>query len=335
MAIHIRRREFILTLGGAAAAWLPAARAQQSDRVRRIGVLTGFAEHDPAEQSQVAAFRSALTKLGWVEGSNLRIELRSGGADPNRARTLAKELVGLQPDAILGLTTLATSALAVETRTIPIVFAVVADPIGNGFVASLARPGGNLTGFTSLDNELGGKWVGLLREIAPRTERVALLFNPSTAMPFQFLMPSIQAAASSYAVEVSAAPVRVKDEIEGTIATQARTPGGGLIVMPDVFNTNNRDLIIEAAAQYAIPAMYFNPTYFAESGGLIGYSDDYAEECRLAAGYMDRILKGQKPADLPVQTPTKYQLIINLKTAKALGLSVPPGLLAITDQVIE
>jgi putative ABC transport system substrate-binding protein len=334
MAIHIGRREFV-TLLCAQAAWPLAARAQQAEQVRRIGVLTGFAEHDAAERSQVAAFRDGLTKLGWTEGSNLRIELRSGGADPERARTLAKELVNLHPDAILGLTTLATSALAVETRTIPIVFAVVADPIGNGFVASLARPGGNLTGFTALDSELGGKWVGLLKEIAPRTERVALLFNPSTAMPFQFLMPSIQAAASSYAVEVNAAPARVKDEIEGVIATQARTPGGSLIVMPDVFNTNNRDVIISAAAHFAIPAMYFNPTYFAAAGGLIGYSDDYAEECRLAAGYINRILKGEKPADLPVQNPTKYQLIVNLKTAKALNLTVPPGLLAIADQVIE
>ena len=330
----MRRREFI-TIVGWMAVWPLAVRAQQPDRMRLIGVLTGFAERDAAGQSQVAAFRAALTRLGWIEGSNLRIELRSGGADPDRARTLAKELVGLRPDAILGLTTLATSALAVATQTIPIVFAIVADPIGNGFVASLARPGGNLTGFTALDSEMGGKWIGLLKEIAPRTERVALLFNPSTAMPFQFLMPSIQAAASSYAVKVSATPVRVKDEIEGVIAVQARTPGGGLIVMPDVFNTNNRDLIIAAADRYAIPAMYFNPTYFAESGGLIGYSDDYAEECRLAAGYIDRILKGEKLADLPVQNPTKYQLIVNLKTAKALGLTVRPELLAIADQVIE
>jgi putative ABC transport system substrate-binding protein len=248
---------------------------------------------------------------------------------------LAKELINLQPDAILGQTTLATSALAGETRTIPIVFAVVADPIGNGFVASLTRPGGKLTGFTALDSAMGGKWVGLLKEIAPRTERIALLFNPATAMPFQFLMPSIEAAASSFAVEVSAAPVRMQEEIENVIGAQARSPDGGLIVMPDVFNTRNRDLIIALAARYAVPAMYFNPTYFAESGGLIGYSDDYAEEGRLAAEYIDRILKGEKPADLPVQNPTKYQLIINLKTAKALGLTVAPGLLAIADQVVE
>jgi putative ABC transport system substrate-binding protein len=303
--------------------------------MRLIGVLMGYVENDPIGQSSLAAFRGALSKLGWKEGSNLGIEVRWGEADPDRTKTLAKELVDLRPNAIVGQSTLATSALASETRTIPIVFAVVADPIGNGFIASLARPGGNLTGFTALDPELGGKWVGLLKEIAPRTDRVALLFNPATAMPFQFLMPSIQAAASSFGVEVSATPVRAKDEIEVVIAAQARTPGGGLIVMPDLFNLHNRDLIVALAAHYAIPAMYFNPTYFVGSGGLIGYSDDYEEESRLAAGYIDRILKGEKPAALPVQTPTKYHLIINLQTAQALRLTVPPSLLATADQVIE
>jgi putative ABC transport system substrate-binding protein len=331
----VRRRDFIAAVGGAAATWPLAVRAQQTEQLRRIGVLMGFAEHDPAGQSQLAAFRGALTKLGWREGSNLRIELRWGAADPDRTKTLAKELVDLRPDVILGQTTLAVSALADETRTIPIVFAVVADPIGNGFVASLARPGSNLTGFTSLDAAMGGKWVGLLKEIAPRTVRVALLFNPATAMPFQFLMPSIQVAASSFDIEVTAAPARVSDEIEAIIAAQARAAAGGLIVMPDVSNLRNRDLIIGLAAQYSVPAIYFNPSFFAESGGLIGYSNDYSEESRLAAGYIDRILRGEKPADLPVQNPTKYQLIINLKTAKALGLTVPPGLLAITDEVIE
>jgi ABC transporter substrate binding protein/Crp-like helix-turn-helix domain len=199
----------------------------------------------------------------------------------------------------------------------------------------LAKPGGNMTGFTSLDPTMGGKWIELLKEIAPRTVRVALLFNPATAMPFQFLMPSIDTAASSFAVEVKAAPVRDKEELEKIISTQAHPPGGGLVVMPDVFNTRNRDLIIALAAKYGVPAIYFNPTYFAESGGLIGYSDDYEEECRLAAGYIDRILKGEQPGDLPVQNPTKYQLIINLKTAKALGLTIPPTLFARADEMIE
>lgn len=297
----MRRREFITLIGGATASWPLAAQAQQLDRVRRLGVLMGWVESDPAGQGQLKAFRASLTKLGWTQGDNLKIEVRWGGADPNRTRMLAKELVGMRPDAILSATTLATSAVAEETHTIPIVFAIVADPIGNGFVASLAKPGGNMTGFTSLDPTMGGKWIELLKEIAPRTVRVVLLFNPATAMPFQFLMPSIDTAASSFAVEVKAAPVRDKEELEKTISTQAHPPGGGLVVMPDVFNTRNRDLIIALAAKYGVPAIYFNPTYFAESGGLIGYSDDYEEECRLAAGYIDRILKGEQPADLPVQ----------------------------------
>jgi putative ABC transport system substrate-binding protein len=231
--------------------------------------------------------------------------------------------------------TRAASGLVPETRTIPIVFAVVGDPIGSGLVTSYARPGRNITGFASFDPAISGKWVQLLKEIAPRTERVALLFNPVTAMAFQFLMPGFEAAVSSFGVQVSEAPVHEKDEIEKVLAAQARTPGGGLIVMPDVFDTKNRDLIIALAARYSIPAIYFNPAFFVQSGGLIGYNDDYFEEARLAAGYIDRILKGEKPADLPVQAPTKYILVINLKTAKALGLTVPPTLLATADEVIE
>ena len=259
-----------------------------------------------ARRKFVAALGS--TALAWPLGARAQ--------QPDRMRLIGV-LMGFAEGDPTGQSQVAA------TQTIPIVFAVVADPIGNGFVTNLAHPGGNITGFTSLNSTMGGKWVELLKEIAPRTERVALLFNPATAMPFQFLMPSIQAAASSFAVQVSAAPVHTKNEIEGVIAAQARTPGGGLIVMPDVFNTRNRDLIIALAARYGVPAFYFNPHYFAESGGLIGYSDDYAEESRLAAGYIDRILKGEKPVNLPVQNPTKYQLIINLKSAKALGLSVP------------
>ena len=330
----MRRREFITLIGGAAASWPLAAQAQQPNRVRRLGVLMGWVESDPAGQGQLKAFRASLTKFGWTESDNLKIEVRWGG-DSDRTRMLAKELVGMRPDAILSVTTLATSAVAQETHTIPIVFAIVADPIGNGFVASLAKPGGNMTGFAALDPTMGGKWIELLKEIAPRTVRVALLFNPATAMPFQFMMPSIETAASSFAIEVRAAPVRDKEEFEKIISTQAHPPGGGLVVMPDVFNTGNRDLIIALAAKYGVPAIYFNPTYFAESGGLIGYSDDYEEQSRLAAGYIDRILKGEQPGDLPVQNPTKYQLIINLKTAKALGLQVPLQLQQLADEVIE
>jgi putative ABC transport system substrate-binding protein len=327
----MRRREF---LGGAAAAWPLATRAQPAGPVRLIGVLMGFAESDPAAQSWLAAFRGELTKLGVTESSNLRIELRWGAGDADRIRTLAKELVDLRPDAIFGQTTPVIGALARETRTIPIVFAAVADPIGSGFAASLAHPGGNITGFTSADPAMGGKWVELLKEIASRTVRVALLFNPTTAPPLQFFMPHIQAAASSFAIRVRAAPVHAKDEIEGIIAAQARYTGGGLIVMPDPFNAANRDLIIALAARYGVPAIYFT-RFFAESGGLISYGDDRAEPFRQAAGYIDRILKGAKPADLPMQAPTKFELMINLKTAKALGLDVPSHLQQLADEVIE
>jgi putative tryptophan/tyrosine transport system substrate-binding protein len=304
--------------------------------MRLIGVLMAYAESDSTAQSWLAAFRAALAKLGWTEGSNLRIELRWSAADADRMRTLAKELVDLRPNAIFGVTTPAIGALARETRTIPIVFAGVSDPIGAGYVDNLARPGGNITGFMSGNGDpaLGGKWVELLKQIAPRTVRVALLFNPATAVPLQSFMPSIQAAASSFAVQVSAAPVHGKDEIEGVIAAQARDPGGGFVVMPDVSNDVNRDLIIVLAARYGVPTIYFN-RFFSEPGGLISYGDVRSEQFRLAAGYIDRVLKGEKPADLPVQVPTKFELIINLKTAKALGLTIPDKLLATADEVIE
>ncbi|HVI63146.1 MAG TPA: ABC transporter substrate-binding protein [Bradyrhizobium sp.] len=331
--MSLKRREFITLLGGTAA-WPLAAWAQQADRMRLIGVLMAYAESDSTAQSWLAAFRAALAKLGWTEGSNLRIELRWSAADADRMRTLAKELVDLRPNAIFGVTTPAISALARETRTIPIVFTSVSDPIGSGFAASLAHPGGNITGFMANDPALGGKWVELLKEIAPRTVRVALLFNPATAVPLQYFLPSIQAAASSFAVQANATPVHAKDEIEGVFAAQARNPGGGLIVMPDVFNEPNRELIIALAARYSVPAIYYN-RFFSEPGGLISYGDARSEQFRLAAGYIDRVLKGEKPADLPVQAPTRFELIVNLKTAKALGLTIPDKLLATADEVIE
>ena len=253
MASHIGRRKFLATLGGAAAAWPLAVRAQQPDGVRLIGVLMAYAQSDPAAQSWLVAFRGALSKLGWTEGSNLRIELRWSADDPDRIRALAKELVDLRPNAIFGVTTPVIHALARLTKTIPIVFAGVSDPIGSGLAANLAHPGGNITGFMASDpaGTLGGKWVELLKQIAPRTVRVELLFNPATAVPLQFLLPSIQAAAFSFAVQVNAAPVHAKDEIEGVIAAQTRDPGGGLIVMPDVSNDVNRELIIALAARTA------------------------------------------------------------------------------------
>jgi putative tryptophan/tyrosine transport system substrate-binding protein len=334
----MRRREFITLVGGAAAIWPAtwpvAGRAQQRNRMRLIGVLMGYAEDDPAVQSYVATFRGALAKLGWAEGANLRIELRWGAGDADRIGTFAKELVELRPDAILGVTTGVVRALARETSTIPIVFANVIDPIGNGFAASLAHPGGNITGFTVLDSAIGGKWVELLKEIAPRTERVALLFNPATAPPIRSFVASIQTAASSIAVQASAAPVHAKDEIEAVIAEQGRAPGGGLIVIPDPFNRQNRDRIIALTARYRVPAIYY-ARYLAEAGGLAAYSDDFGEGFRLAAGYVDRILKGERPADLPLQAATKYELVINMKTAKALGLTVSDKMQLLADKVIE
>ena len=255
---QLNRRDFISLLSSTAAAWPLTAHAQQPDHMRLIGVLVGTAESDEVVQSWLAVFRGALTKLGWTEGSNLRIEVRWSGSDADRMSTLAKELVDLRPDAILGVTTPVIGALGRETRTIPIVFTVVTDPIGSGFAANFKHPGGNITGFTVNAPTLGGKWVELLKKIAPRTVHVALLFNPATAVPLQFFMPSIQAAASSFAVEVSAAPVRAKDEIEGVIAAQARNPGGALLAMPDVYNDANRELIIALTVRYGVPAIYFN-----------------------------------------------------------------------------
>jgi putative ABC transport system substrate-binding protein len=330
----MNRRALITLLGGAAAAWPLAAHAQQPERMRRIGVLMGFAESDPAAQSWLAAFRDALTKLGWKEADNLQIEVRWAAADPDRIRTWAKELVDLRPEAIFAQTTPVMSTLARETPTIPVVFAYVADPIGFGFATSFAHPGGNITGFTFVDSTMGSKWLELLKEIAPGTGRAALLFNPATAPQFKFFMPSIQEAALSHAVETIAAPVHAQDEIEGVIAAQARNPGGALIVMPDVFTDTNRQLIIALTARYSVPAIYPRPV-FAQSGGLIAYGVDLVEQFRQAAGYIDRILKGEKPGDLPIQQPTKFQLVINLKTAKALGLTVPLIMQMTADEVIE
>ncbi|HEX4043510.1 MAG TPA: ABC transporter substrate-binding protein [Xanthobacteraceae bacterium] len=330
----MRRRELITLFGGAIASWPLAARGQQSDHMRRIGVLMGWEESDPATQALVATFRAALAKLGWAEGSNLRIELRWGNGNEARIETFAKELVNLRPDTILGQTTPVIRAFTRETRTVPIVFVQVSDPIGGGFATSLRRPSGNITGFTTDNSAQGGKWVEVLKEIAPHTVRVALLFNPDTAASPKMFMPSILAAASSFGVQASAAPVHAKDEIEGVIAALAVKPGGGLIVTPDPFNAANRDLIIALAARYRVPAIYFNRV-FADSGGLIVYGSVFTEEFRQAAGYIDRILKGEKPADLPLQAPTNYELVINLKTAKALGITVSPSLLVRADAVIE
>jgi ABC-type uncharacterized transport system substrate-binding protein len=329
----MRRREFISLLGGVAARPL-AAHAQQAQRMRRIGVLIGFAEADPDVQSWLAAFRGGLAKLGWTEGSNFQIQLRWASDDPDRMKAFATELVDLRPDAILSVTTPVTNALVRETHTIPIVIVSVADPIASGFVTNVGRPGGNVTGFALYEPSMGGKWLELLKRIAPGVTRVALLFNPTTSVPIKFYMASILGAASSFTVQASAAPVHAQDEIEGVIAALAANPGAGIIAMPDLFNTINRDVIVAWTVRYRIPAIYFFRS-FADSGGLISYGPDFADQYPRAAGYIDRILKGEKPGDLPIQMPVKVPLIINLRTANALGLDVPLGLLNAADEIIE
>ena len=334
MASHIGRRKFLATLGGAAA-WPLAARAQQADRVRRIGVLMGFPESDPEAQLRVAAFREGLQKLGWTEGRNIRIDTRWAALEAQAMQRFAKELVGLRPDVILAHTTPATLAVHQETRTIPIVFVGVADAIASGFVASFSRPGGNVTGFTTVEPTMGGKWLEVLKEIAPRVARVAVLFNPATAPYYSELyLNSFKAAAASLGVEPIVAPVLDASTLESVVAAQAREPNGGLIVMPDIFTTGHRAEITLLAARYRLPAVYpFR--YFTQIGGLLSYGSDPFDQVWHATTYVDRILKGEKPSELPVQAPVKFELVINLKTAKALGLEVPPKLLALADEVIE
>jgi putative ABC transport system substrate-binding protein len=330
----MRRREFITLLGGAAA-WPLTARAQQPERMRRIGVLMGYAESDREGQAFIAAFREGLQKIGWVEGRNIRIDTRwATPGDAELRQRFAKELIALQPDLILSHATPTTAALLQQTRTIPIIFATVSDPVGSGFVASFPRPGGNVTGFTNIEPTMGGKWLELLKEIAPRVNRVAFLFNPATAPYAEYFLNPFKAAAASFAVEAIAAPVHDTSELETVVAAQAREPNGGLIVMTDVFNTAHRAEITSMAARYRFPAVY-PYRFFAEVGGLLSYGSKLADNYRRAAEYADRILKGEKPSDLPVQAPVKYELVINLKTAKALGLEVPLQLQQRADEMIE
>jgi putative ABC transport system substrate-binding protein len=330
----VRRREFISLLGGAAATWPFAARAQQPGQVR-MGVLMGHAESDRTGQPFVAAFREGLQKLGWAEGGNIRIDIRwAPPGDAKLRERLAKELVALQPDLILSHSTPTTAALLEQTRTIPIVFATVSDPVGSGFVTSIPRPGGNVTGFTNIDPTTAGKWLELLKEIAPRVARVAFLFNPATAPYAEYYLNPFRAAAPSFAVEVFAAPFSDKSELESVVTALAREPNGGLVVMTDSFTSVHRVEITALAARYHLPAVYpFR--FFTELGGLLSYGVDLPDNFRRAASYVDRVLKGAKPSDLPVQGPVKFELVINLKTAKALGLTVPPALLARADEVIE
>ncbi len=330
----MRRREFV-TLLGSAATWPLAARAQQPDRVRRVGVLMGYAESNREGQTFIAAFREGLQKHGWSENHNLRIDTRWAiSDDADSTQRYAKELVALEPDLILSNNTPTTAAMLQQTRTIPIIFALVVDPVGSGFVASLPRPGGNATGFIALEGSMAGKWLELLKEIAPRVSRVAFLFNPATAPYAENFLNPFKAAAASFAVEEITAPVRDTSELEAVVAAHAREPNGGLMVMPSAFATIHRAEIISLAARYRLPAIYpFR--FFTELGGLLSYGNDFPDNFRRAASYVDRILKGAKPSELPVQAPVKFELVINLKTAKELGLDVPLFLQQRADDVIE
>jgi putative ABC transport system substrate-binding protein len=331
----MRRREFITLLGGAAVAWPIAARGQRPEGVRRIGILIPLAESDAEAQTEVAAFREELRRLGWISGSNARFDIRWAGSDARRIRTYAKELVGLHPDVILARTTAVTAALLKETRTIPIVFVGPSDPVGAGFAASMARPGGNATGFTNVEDSLGGKWVEVLKEINPRIARIAVLFDPTTSPGGgSYYLRLVQDGARSIALQTIAIPIHDAAEIERALKTFSRAPNGGLLVTPDVTTHNNRALIISLAARQHLPAVYAYPYYVTE-GGLVAYGVNVVDLYRRAATYVDRILRGEKPEQLAVQAPVKFDLAINLKTAKELGLTLPPAMLARADEVIE
>jgi putative tryptophan/tyrosine transport system substrate-binding protein len=329
----MRRREFIALLGGAAAAWPLAARAQQPNRVRRIGVLMNLAADDAQSMARIAAFLQGLQQLGWTDGQNVAIEYRWGGGDPERTRKFAAELVALAPDVILAVGSFTVSPLQQVSRTVPIVFANVTDPVGAGIVANLARPGGNATGFTTFEYGISAKWLELLKQIGSGITRAAVLRDPTIiASISQFA--AIQSVAPSLGVELTPIDTRNAGDIERAVVAFAREPNAGLIVVTGTSAITHRELIISLASRHRLPAVYpFR--YYVTGGGLMSYGPDVIDFYRRAAGYVDRILRGEKPADLPVQAPTKYELVINLKTAKALGLTVPDTLLARADEVIE
>ena len=330
----MRRREFITLLGGAAIVGPRAVIAQTTNGVRRVGVLLGIAETDPEMPARVAAFRQGLEAFGWMQGQNVRLDYRYATGDADRIQMLAEELVGLQPGIIVAHSTPVSTALLRQTRTIPIVFLSVSDPLGSGLVDSLSRPGGNMTGFTNFEFSMGSKWIDTLKEIDRRVERVAVIFNPQTAPYAEHYLRSVEAAAPSFAVVVTSVPVHDTAELERAVATFASVSNSALIVLPDIFTRNNRQQIISLAGKYRLPSIYpFK--FFITAGGLISYGVDDVDLFRRAASYVDRILKGAKPADLPVQQPIKYELAINLKTANALGLDIPHTLLARADEVIE
>jgi putative tryptophan/tyrosine transport system substrate-binding protein len=330
----IRRREFITMLGGAAMAWPLAARAQQTERMRRIGVLMPESEGDPESQARVAMFHARLQELGWTVGRNLRIDYRWAIGDLERTRVDAAELLRLAPDVILAVASPALATVQKATRTIPVVFVAVSEPVAQGFIQSLAHPGGNITGFTNLEPTFGGKWLELLKEIAPRVTRVAIMFNPNTAPYAALFSRSVKAAAQKFGVEPADAAVQQLADVESVMSMLAREPGGGLIVPPDPFMAAQGKLIGELAARFQLPAVYPFRFMLAE-GGLASYGVNIPDLFRHAASYVDRIFRGEKPSGLPVVQPTKFELVINLKTARALGLEIPPSLLARADEVIE
>ncbi|HEY7301104.1 MAG TPA: ABC transporter substrate-binding protein [Xanthobacteraceae bacterium] len=330
----MRRRDVLAVLVGALAPRPLTAFAQPNDRLRTIGVLIGLSDGDPEISQRAAAFEMGLRDFGWTPGRNIRVEYRFA-ADADRLQALAKELISLQPEALVAANTFVTAVVLRETRTIPVVFVSASDPIGDGFVSSLARPGGNATGFTNSIGSMGGKWLELLKEIAPSVERAAIMFNPPSAPSRgEYFLKPFETAAGSIKVKALAMPVESGADIERALADLGREPGGGLVVTPDNFTTVNRRLIIAEAAKHRVPAIYSTPQ-FASDGGLIAYGTDLLELYRHAPFYIDHILKGAKPADLPVQSPTKFEMVINLKTAKALGLAVSPIMIARANEVIE
>jgi putative ABC transport system substrate-binding protein len=330
----MQRREFITLLGASTFAWPLAAHAQQATGVRRVAFLHPYAENDAEVLARVIAFREGLESLGWTDNRNIRIEHRYSGGDLGRIRGYATELVHSAPGLIVGSGTPITAALKEATSTIPIVFNLVNDPVGQGFVASLSRPGGNITGFTFIDFPLIGKWLEMIKEIAPKVRHIALMFNPNTTPFYPAFLHELEAANKSLAVELSASPVHDEAEVEAAITALARESGGGLIAAPDAFINNHRRAIMTLTERHRLPAIY-SFRQFAREGALMSYGPDSADIVRRSAGYVDRILKGERPADLPVQAPTKYELVINLKTAKALGMDVPLHLQQIADEVIE
>jgi putative ABC transport system substrate-binding protein len=331
----MKRREFITLVGGAAAAWPIMVRAQQTERMRRIGVLMAHAETDPEYRDYLAAFREELQKLGWTEGRNIQIDTRWGALDDAEVRLRsANELIALQPDLIITQNTPPTATMLQQTRVVPVIFVIVADPVGSGFVSNVARPGGNATGFMIMEPTIASKWLELLKEIAPRINRVAFSFNPATTPYRDIYLKPFKAAALSLAVEATAAPVHDVSDLEAIFAEEARRLNSGVIIMPDGFMNVHRAEVVSLAARYRVPTVY--PwRYFTELGGLLSYGNEQRDSFRLAATYADRILKGEKPSELPVQAPVKFELVINMKTAEALGLDVPLRLQQLADKVIE